>query len=227
MTGILIYSLRKEEGFIEVMRYDIERIKRDADCRIVAASIGMKVNGQFCECVSGIHSETQINHCSLTKEYYHCFSCGDAGDVVTMVRKYYENILASPISIAESCKIIGDVLGGHEYYRREEEDSRKQVEEPPFLRTELELLGFVQPNYREDILPIKMEQIYSRSKEFYYQLIREKALSEAKRIRILYQILGDSRTPVKDALVDRYKKVKEIYLRACDRSKEEAQREQG
>ena len=88
MTGILIYSLGKEEGFIEVMRYDIERIKRDAYCRIVAASIGMKVNGQFCECVSGIHSETQINHCSLTKEYYHCFSCGDAGDVVTMVRKY-------------------------------------------------------------------------------------------------------------------------------------------
>lgn len=198
------------------MSYNLERLKEDADCREVARSIGMKICGQFCECVSGTHSETQINHCSLGRQFYHCFSCGDSGDVIKLVRSYYANVLGTPITLAESCLIIGDAaLGGHELY--EERTQESTVEKPPFTTAELELLGFCGADYSESATrPIRMENIFRENKILYYQLVRNKAEQQLLLIENLVEHLGDSvfEGKIKVSLQTRHSDVTGLFERA-------------
>ena len=122
--------------------YDVERIKKEADCREVARYIGMKMDRTFCECVSGLHQETRINHCAIYRDHIHCFSCGDNRDVLGMVLGYYQNVLCVTISYADACGIVGDALGGRELYwvKGRNKGFRKEPE-LPFTDEELKLLG--------------------------------------------------------------------------------------
>lgn len=172
--------------------YDIARLKADADCRDIARQIGMTVKKQFCECPSGLHTETQLNHCSINRTYYHCFSCGDSGDVIHMVQQYYRNKLGQAITMSEACHIIGDCLGGHERYLKENDDRPK--ERPPFSRQELAVLeetdAWVETRNRFHIG--QLQQLFVKDKQEYYRVIRTRATEERQKTAALLAALGGS-----------------------------------
>lgn len=102
------------------MRYDLDKLREDANAFDVAEAIGMQMykagSTWYVECVSGLHSETKINHNQLRKNGCHCYSCGKNYDVIGMVMAYYENVEKSPITFKEACGIVADTCGAREDY---------------------------------------------------------------------------------------------------------------
>lgn len=102
------------------MRYDLDKLREEANAFDVAEAIGMQMykagSTWYVECVSGLHSETKINHNQLRKNGCYCYSCGKKYDVIGMVIAYYENVVGSPISFKEACGIVADTCGAREDY---------------------------------------------------------------------------------------------------------------
>lgn len=196
--------------------YDVGRLKADADCRDIARQIGMTVKGQFCECVSGLHSETQYNHCSINPKYYHCFSCGDSGDVIHMVQQYYRNRLGQELSMSEACRIIGDCLGGHERYLQQNDGRPK--EQPPFSRQELMVLeetdAWVESRNRFRVS--QLQTMYTKNKRDYYRMVHNRAESELQKVVALQKVLGNSELEngLKEELIKRQKLLETLLKKA-------------
>lgn len=166
------------------MRYDVERLRNDADCREIASMIGMRRSGTYCECVSGIHKETQLNHCAIYKDHIHCFSCGDNRDVVGMVQGYYTNVLGSPITFAESCKIIGDALGGASFYEVSGTDA-PAMPMLPFTTEELAAAGM------QDSIG-RLQALYASDRDLFLQVVAEQVKEQSEKLTLLSQSLGKS-----------------------------------
>ena len=166
------------------MRFNKERLKADADCRTVASFIGMRLRGQFCECVSGRHSETQIDHCAIYKDRIHCFSCGNDEDVLGMVRSYYANVLGTPITLSEAMRITGDALGGHELYL-ESGSAIQETVRIPFTKEQLSRIGLRDFSGNGGI---NLHKLYREDKGLFMQMVRENAeitLQELEKIRAM------------------------------------------
>lgn len=193
------------------MRLNKDRLKADADCRCVAEFIGMRRHGQFCECVSGLHTETQLNHCAIYKDRIHCFSCGDNQDVFGMVRGYYANILGSPIGMQDALRIVGDALGGHEMYM-ESGTVANTAEQLPFTKEELSLIGLSDPKSGG----LTMGALYREDKALYMTMVQENARQTLVRIEELKGRLGSSdfEVALRSALDVRYTDVRRIFKKA-------------
>jgi len=192
------------------MRYNINNLKSDADCRHIAEYIGMRISGQYCECVSGLHAETRINHCAIYRNKIHCFSCGDSRDVVDMVRGYFANKLGNPISYMDACKIIGDALGGHELYQ--EKGKGPVVKKLPFTTEELDLIGIDQFT-KIDPEGQTISAIYRNNEQQCILMLRSKVEAEMGKISLLIERLGNSffESSLKMELRNRYSLLKTMY----------------
>lgn len=173
------------------MYYDVSALKAEADCRTVASFIGMRLSGRYCECVSGLHDETQLNHCAIYKDRIHCFSCGNDQDVIGMVKSYYANVLGTPIAYGEACRIIGDACGGSELYL--DRNGKQQIKQMPFDRSELALLHLDTPcTDTSGPARINMQRLFLENEPMFYGLIQRKAEEELEKIRKLKNVLGTS-----------------------------------
>lgn len=122
------------------MRYDVDRLRADANAFDVASAIGMEIRRTgsvvYTECVSGEHSETRINHNQLFVGGCHCYSCGAHYDVFEMVMRYCN------VSFYEACGIIADVCGLRENYIIKSEPGKSVKPVTLFSKEELEALGW-------------------------------------------------------------------------------------
>ena len=178
-------------------KYDKERLREAADCRAVASYIGMRLSGTYCECVSGIHRETQLNHCAIYRHNIHCFSCGDNRDVFGMVMGYYENVLGTPITYQEAFKIVGDACGGADLYRVQVTDTEKPRKPAmPLTEEELSLIGLSSSGSRADCGTVRYVgpvQLFEEAPELFYELVDELIDETMEKIsRVLSRL---SRTP--------------------------------
>ena len=75
--------------------YNLERLREDIDMRkiipYILSSDEFRYSGStmYCKCVSGLHSETKIEHNAVSEKYCHCFSCGENNDAFSYIQKYY------------------------------------------------------------------------------------------------------------------------------------------
>lgn len=122
--------------------YDTERLLADADMKMVAEEIGMKIDyAASCTKNTGIlcpnpeHSDRHFGNCFIRPDHtYVCYSCGDNGNVIHMVMQYLN------VSYREALGVIADICGGRQYYLEEvdEQDIRFQ---PVLNHKECELIG--------------------------------------------------------------------------------------
>ncbi len=197
-----------------MLRYNAARLREDADCRQVAEYIGMQVKGKFCECVSGTHSETQINHCGIYPNHIHCFSCGLDVGVIGMVQAYYKNVLGTPIAYHEACRIVGDACGGSDLYL--EQSSGEKTERMPFDKDELTLLKLDTPYSGKESVHISMQSLYRENKELYYKIIRDKAAEEQEKLQKLEEQLGNTapEASIRNVIETRLIRLRDIEKRA-------------
>ena len=193
--------------------YDKEQLRQAADCRQVANYIGMRVSGKYCECASGLHTESQLNHCAIYQDKTYCFTCGTCRDVFGMVSDYYRNILGSPITFEEACGIVGDACGGRELYKTSGNVETRKEEMMPFTKEDLEILGL---NPAGTSTTGNMQSVFRQDREIYFQIIREKAAEEKEKISTLQSLLGKSGSEarISAALEERYQKINAIYKKA-------------
>ncbi len=175
---------------MQISSYDVEALLTAADIREIARQLGAYAGPVFCQCPTG-HSETQYNHCSVHKDYYHCFSCGAAGDAISYVREYYANILGQTLTFPEACEIIGDMFGGHELYSLSPSKAKRRVENPPFNKDELSVLGLTQANNKDDAA-IRINSLFAQNRTLYFTIIRERSLEMLDKTNALFKMLGNT-----------------------------------
>ena len=197
-----------------MLRYNAERLRADADCRQVAEYIGMQVHGKYCECVSGLHSESQINHCGIYPNHVHCFSCGYDRGVINMVQDFYKNNLGTPITYQEACRIVGDACGGSDLYL--EQSTGEIPERIPIDKKELALLKLDTPYSGKESVHISMQGLYRENKDLFFRIIREKAEEEQKKLKSLEDQLGNSaaEASIRNVIEQRLIRLQEIEKKA-------------
>lgn len=174
------------------MRYDSDTLRARANIYDVARHIGMRISGCYCECVSGLHAEHQINHCAMYHEdsdapdHYHCFSCGDSGDALKLVMQYHANVLGTQISFSEACRIVGDSLGGAEMFEEKGGMSRKKPAPLPFTMEELAIAGI-------DITkPYRLQNLWETDQKVFFKVVSEQAAERMDRLQEMDVCLGKS-----------------------------------
>ena len=175
---------------MKITNYDVEALLAAADIREIARQLGAYAGPVFCQCPTG-HPETQYNHCSVHKDYYHCFSCGAAGDAISYVREYYTNVLGQTLTFLEACEIIGDMFGGHELYALSPSKTGRRVEKPPFSKDELSVLGLTQANNKDDAA-IRINSLFAQNRTLYFTIIRERSLEMLDKTNALFKMLGNT-----------------------------------
>lgn len=197
-------------------RIDMERLKADASCRHVAKYIGMRISGRYCECVSGLHKETQINHCAIYDDRIHCFSCGDSRDVIDMVRGYYANRLGSTLSYTEACKIVAESCGGIEGYMNR---GYKKSKPMPFTQEELALVGLDQFS-RMGNERLSPSAFFRKDEKAFMNEMKALIEGETGKIAQLLAELGNGsfESGLKSELRLRYNTLKVVYKRFGDKS---------
>ena len=122
----------------------LDELLDSADCLTVIKAIGMKTkkngNSLFCECVSGTHKETRINHCQVFKHAIHCYSCGAHYTIYNMVKEYYKNVQGIELTHDEICEIIANTCGGPESFLEKPVNKKDRF---PFKKEEIEALNLI------------------------------------------------------------------------------------
>ena len=94
------------------MRYDVERLKQDADATLVAEQLGMQTRrvGNRTEALCPSHADTRIGSCVISESCYHCFACGASGDVIKMAQEFLG------CGFQEAFRAVAVICGGAERY---------------------------------------------------------------------------------------------------------------
>ena len=169
--------------------YDLERLRDDIDMKkilpYILSSDEFRYSGStmYAKCVSGLHSETRIEHNAVSEKYCHCFSCGETHDAFSYIKKYYE-LQGFALSFSEICEKIGDALGGADYYMTEQKVRKKSNPVLSLSKEELQIIGLssvsgrntpsLQDMYEEEPEKIK-KLVISRA---YERMLKYGALSE-------------------------------------------------
>jgi len=85
----LIWELKTLERKNESKEINSEELKNGIDLRQVAENYGIKFknrNGKEWMACCPFHKERNPS-CSFSKRLYYCFSCGESGDVISLVEK--------------------------------------------------------------------------------------------------------------------------------------------
>lgn len=85
----LSWQLKTLERKNETNSVDIEALKSGLDLREVAERYGIKFknrNGKEWQACCPFHKDKNPS-CSFSKRLYYCFSCGENGDVISLVQK--------------------------------------------------------------------------------------------------------------------------------------------
>lgn len=107
---------------------DKEKLLNDADCIVVASSLGLKMQrrGRRQTILCPEHADRHFGNCIIDHDHYHCFACQATGNAIELVM----NTLCC--SYSEALSYVAEVCGGEEMYTIRSDDS--DVEKPrPYL----------------------------------------------------------------------------------------------
>ena len=104
------------------MSYNTEAILAVADAITVAQYLGIEMvtkgGRTFIRCPGHFktigRTDNNINNCILDSKGYHCFACGDHGDVITLVQNYID------CTFLEAVKIVTNLYGGSQSFKNKE-----------------------------------------------------------------------------------------------------------
>ena len=188
------------------MRLNRDALIQEADARVVARAIGMKVRkmGQniFGECVSGLHSEKRHDNNVIYQNGCHCFSCGESYNTIDMVMKYCE------VDFKEACAIVADTIGGVDSFK----DRQARPVILPLTPEELELIGLgKRRDYhqidRKDVEescsettaasilappPISLRTLYAENRDAFFALCISKAEERMQEYRHMAEITKEN-----------------------------------
>lgn len=105
---------------------DKERLLSDADCIVVASSLGLKMQrkGRHHAILCPEHPDRHFGNCIIDHNHYHCFACQADGNAISLVM----NVLGC--SYAEALYYIADVCGGVEMYTVEDRNGEREKPRP-------------------------------------------------------------------------------------------------
>jgi DNA primase len=69
------------------VRFDMEQIKAGVSIESVLSEVGITLRNGRCKCP--VHAGQNPSSFSVSKGFFHCFSCGISGDCITLVQKLY------------------------------------------------------------------------------------------------------------------------------------------
>lgn len=192
--------------------YDLEKLREDIDMRkilpYIVSSDEIKYAGatMYVKCVSGLHTETRIEHNAVSEKYCHCFSCGENYDAFSYIKKYYENQGFS-LTFSEICEKIGDALGGADYYTTEEKTHKKNSTLlSKISKEDMKVIGISTTTGKNT--PSLIE-LYETDPEKILQLLRDRAYEKMLKYGALSERLENKK--LREAYAELHKKCREIY----------------
>ena len=157
----------------------------------------------YVKCVSGLHSETKIEHNSVSEKFCHCFSCNETYDIFTYLKKYYEMQNLS-YSFSDICRAIGDALGGASYYETEEKELQKHPF--PLTKEECAIIGISTSSKKNTP---NIYGMYEEEPKKIKNLVKKIAYESMNRYKILSEQVED--VNLREKYNELYKKSREIY----------------
>lgn len=188
--------------------YDLDALKADVNLKKILPEIlsydEIKYAGStmYAKCVSGLHTESQINHCAVSEKYCHCFSCGETYDAFEYIKKYYEQQGFS-LKFAEICEKIGDALGGADYYKTDRKPVKKV--EMPLTQEEFSVIGLHTSSKKG---APSLQKMYEDNPEETKELILKRAYESMMKYKTLSEQLDK---PLSDKYLELFQKARDIY----------------
>ena len=188
--------------------YDLDALKADINLKKILPSIlcydEIKYAGStmYCKCVSGLHEESQYNHCAVSEKYVHCFSCGANYDAFEYIKKYYEQ-QGFNLKFAEICEKIGDALGGATYYKTDKKAVKKV--EMPLTAEEFAVIGIHTSSKKG---APSLQKMYEEAPRKTKDLIRDKAYESMIKYKALAEQLDK---PLSERYLELYRQARDIY----------------
>lgn len=120
--------------------YDAKRLREDADCIVVAESLGipMQTRGSKTLILCPAHDDHNFGSCFVNRRGYYCYSCHARGDVFNLVQTTLN------VGFGEAANYVANLCGGERMYKRADAETADQSapSKKPFLTAELmERLG--------------------------------------------------------------------------------------
>ena len=169
-------------------RWDVERLLRDCDLRELARYVGIRTkkcgSTTFIECLSGMHHETDINHCVCRKDWCYCFTCHGAyqghehNDAIATIRQF-RRVYGGDDSFDAACETIAGFLGGRDRYILNDTGQRRQVKLLPFTPEELQAAGVSSDPYAKRIL----QELYERDEAFLKEMLLKKLETGIRKLK--------------------------------------------
>ena len=188
--------------------YNLERMREDIDLKriipYIVSSDEIRYAGStmYCKCVSGLHSETRIEHNAVSEKFCHCFSCGESNDAFSYIKKYYAQ-QGLNISFSEICEKIGDALGGADLYVTDTVGKKKKM----ILTTEeMELIGVHTGGKKGSPSLLIM---YGEEPEKIKKLLKDRAYESMMKNRVLSEQVD--LPELKKKYLELYQKCRDIY----------------
>lgn len=89
------------------MKFDVNTIKRIADCRELCSAVGLEPNAKGFVCCPR-HAE-KTSSCKVWRDHVHCFGCGWHGDVLDLACEVWQTDFQNAINmLAEMYGIAGE-----------------------------------------------------------------------------------------------------------------------
>ena len=194
------------------MIYDTQRLKEDADCRLVALEIGMTPGNRavlsrieqeymiagdkpvYFQCPNPEHQERTFDNFAAYRKRCRCYSCGWTGDVFQLVKDYKIKTEGREPSFSEICRIMAGTAGDPADYMIEGETEAEMF---PLTEQELELIGLhPAPGYMYlseapgmKIPRTNIKMFFREDREACLEMMADKASEKALEILDRYQSL--------------------------------------
>ncbi len=186
--------------------YDLDLLRADIDMKkilpYILSSDEIRYAGStmYAKCVSGLHSETRIEHNAVSEKYCHCFSCGESYDAFEYVKRYYEQ-MGMTLSFSEICEKIGDALGGSDYYVTDKKEIKK--EKSLLTPEELKTIGIISSTKKG------VPNLNLLDKDKQKELLQKRAYESMMKYKALSEQVNDEK--LREEYIELYKKCREIY----------------
>ena len=195
-------------------KWDTERLLADCDLRMLAPYVGLRTKKSgsttYIECMSGLHSESDINHMVCDRNGCYCFSChgsydgfSEHNDAISTIRQF-RRVYGGDDSFDAACETIAEFLGGRDRYILSGETGRSQRKGFPYTSEELTAAGFSGDQASRK----SIRELYERDEVFCKSVILGKIEETVRKLKI---IVRSDDTALSDAAASRLEVLGAFY----------------
>lgn len=192
-------------------KWDVRRLLADCDLRQLAPYVGIRTKRSgsttFIECLSGMHSESDINHMVCDHNGCYCFTChasydglSEHNDAISTVRQF-RRITGGDDSFDAACETIAEFLGNRDRYILSDTNGKRQ-KVFPLSEEEMETAGF-QPTARRTL-----QNLYQNDEAFVLSVLLNKLEEMTGKLK---SVSRAEDAALSDAASERLAEVRKIY----------------